>query len=276
MRRPFKRAAPIYPPLRSRLEIRPKGLRQTPLAFNEWFTDSKLNTSAPSNYALHAGAVHVWKVPLATTYAALNDFTSLLSAAERERGSRFSFERDQARFISCRASLRILLGRYTGIAPEKLVFRYEPQGKPALAGVSGWQFNVSHSRDLAAIAISHYDAVGVDLELIDPQFPRDEVAPDIMAPDELRDLAALPVASQPPYFFQLWTLKEALLKALGGGLSLDPRDIHIRLDADLNPELISAPPDFTYSTLHRFSLEPGYAAALAILARVSDLAFFSL
>jgi 4'-phosphopantetheinyl transferase len=235
-----------------------------------------LNTSEPSNYALRAGAVHVWKVPLATTHAALNDLPALLSAAERERGARFSFERDQARFISCRASLRILLGRYTGIAPEKLGFRYEPQGKPALAGVAGWQFNVSHSRDLAAIAISRYDAVGVDLELIDPHFPRDEVAPDILASDELRDLAALPPASQPPYFFQLWTLKEALLKAAGGGLSLDPRDIRIRLDAELNPELISAPPDFTYATLHRFTLDPGFAAALAVLARVSDLAFFAL
>ena len=218
----------------------------------------------------------MWKVALATTNAGLGDLPSLLSAAELERGSRFSFEKDQARFVSCRASLRILMGRYTGIAPEKLVFRYEPQGKPALAGVSGWQFNVSHSRDLAAIAISRYDAVGIDVELIDPHFPRDEVAPDILAVDELRDLAALPVAGQPPYFFQLWTLKEALLKAVGGGLSLDPRDIRIRLDAELNPELISAPPDFTYSTLHRFTLEPGYAAALAVLARVSDLAFFTL
>ena len=235
-----------------------------------------MNTSAPSNYTLRAGAVHVWKVALATTHAALNDLPALLSSAERERGARFSFERDQARFLSCRASLRILLARYTGIAPEKIAFRYEPQGKPALAGVAGWQFNVSHSRDLAAIAISRYEADGVDLELIDPQFPRDEVAPDILSADEMRDLAALPAASQPPHFFQLWTLKEALLKAVGGGLSLDPRDIRLRLDANLVPELISAPPDFTYSTLHRFTPEPGFAAALAVLARVSELEFFSL
>ena len=225
---------------------------------------------------LPSGAVHVWKIPLASARAALNDLPSLLSETERERASRFTFEKDQARFTSCRASLRILLGRYTGIAPGKLTFRYEPQGKPALAGVPGWQFNVSHSRDLAAIAISRYDAVGIDLERIDPDFPRNEVAPDILAADEIRDLALLPVASQPDYFFQLWTLKEALLKSAGGGLSLDPRDIRIRLGPNLDPELISAPPDFTHATLHRFSLDPSYSSALAVLARVSDLSFHSL
>jgi 4'-phosphopantetheinyl transferase len=220
--------------------------------------------------------VHVWKVPLRSTNAALEDLASLLSNAERERADRFTFEKDRARFVSCRASLRILLGRYTGIAPDKLIFRYEPQGKPALAGVSGWQFNVSHSRDLAAIVVSRYDAVGIDIELIDAHFPRDEVAPDILARDELSDLAALPAAAQADYFFQLWTLKEALLKAVGGGLSLDPRDIRLRLDAALSPELISAPPDFTNATLHRFTLEPGFASALAVLARVSELAFFTM
>ena len=83
-------------------------------------------------------------------------------------------------------------------------------------------------------------------------------------------------AGRAAYFFQLWTLKEALLKAVGGGLSLDPRDIRIRLDAALNPEIISAPPDFTHATLHRFTLEPAFASALAVLACVSDIAFFSM
>jgi 4'-phosphopantetheinyl transferase len=231
---------------------------------------------APASYALRAGEVHVWKTPLASSNAALGAVRGILSAAERERASRFTFEKDQARFTSCRASLRVLLSRYTGVAPDKIAFRYEPGGKPALAGIAGWQFNVSHSRDLAAIAISRYDPLGIDLELIDPDFPRDDTAPDILATDELRDLNALPPAGQPAYFFQLWTLKEALLKSVGSGLALDPRDIHIRLDAALNPALVSAPPQFIHASLHRFTLQSGYAAALAVLARVSELAFFTL
>jgi 4'-phosphopantetheinyl transferase len=233
-------------------------------------------SSAPANYIMRPGEIHVWQVSLASTNPALGDLTAVLSGAERERAGRFTFEKDKARFASCRASLRLLLSRYIGVPPDKIVFRYEPQGKPALAGIGGWQFNVSHSRDLAAIAISRYDAVGIDVELIDPKFPRDEVAPDILTPDELRDLAALPPEARPDYFFQLWTLKEALLKAVGGGFTLEPRDIHVRLDEGLNPEIVSAPPDFIHASLHRFSLRPGFAAALAVLGRISGLEFFDL
>jgi 4'-phosphopantetheinyl transferase len=223
---------------------------------------------------LLAGEVHVWKVPLASVNAEIASLRGILSAAEQERASRFAFEKDQARFVSCRASLRILLGRYTGVAPRSIVFRYEPQGKPALSGLAGWQFNVSHSRDLAAIAISRDDAVGIDLELINPDFPRSEVAPDILGIDELRDLAALPGAEQAAYFFQLWTLKEALLKSAGSGFSLDPREIRVRLGEGLEPAIISGPPQFIHASLRRFSLHPGYAGALAVLGRVSELAFF--
>jgi len=232
--------------------------------------------SAPSSYALRVGEVHIWKAPLTSSNATLDNLRAILSAAERERAGRFAFEKDQARFISCRASLRLLLSRYIGIPPDKIVFRYEPQGKPALAGVAGWQFNLSHSRDLAAVAISRYDAIGIDLELIDPGFPRDEVASDLLAPDELHDLAFLPPTQQPEYFFQLWALKEALLKAVGGGFSLDPRAIRIRLDEALNPAIVSAPPEFIHASLHRLSLQSGFASALAVPARATSLSFFTL
>jgi 4'-phosphopantetheinyl transferase len=232
--------------------------------------------SAPAHYAIRAGEVHIWQTPLPCTDAALGNRPGIISPPERDRAARFAFERDRARFVACRAALRLLLSRYTGIPPESILFRYESHGKPALAGGDGWQFNVSHSRELAAIAISRCDPVGIDLEFIDPHFPRHEVAPDILSPEELRDLAALPPALQPGRFFQLWTLKEALLKAAGCGLSLDPREIRIRLDEALPPAIISASPVFTHATLHRLTLSPGYAAALAVLAPVSTLSFFTL
>ena len=232
--------------------------------------------SAPGSYALRAGEVHVWKIPLASTNVALANLRGILSAAERERASRFTFEKDEARFASCRASLRLLLSRYTGVPPDKIAFRYEPGGKPALAGIGGWQFNVSHSRDLAAIAISRCDPVGIDLEFIDPAFRHDEVAFEILSAGELHDLASLPPDAQLPGFFQLWTLKEALLKAIGGGFSLDPRQFHIRLDESQIPEIISAPPRFTPVTLETLPLHPGYAAALAVLSPLSTYSVFTL
>jgi 4'-phosphopantetheinyl transferase len=229
---------------------------------------------APATYAMRVGEVHVWKLALASANDGLGDFPGLLSVAEQERAGRFHFERDHARFVSCRASLRLLLSRYTGISAAEIVLRYEPQGKPILAGAAGWQFNVSHSRDVAAVAISRFDPVGIDIELIDPEFPRADVAGDIFASDELRALSALSPSDQAIHFFHLWTLKEALLKAVGGGFTLDPRDIRIRLDGELRPEIVSAPPEFLHASLSQFTLQPGFAAALAVLARVSRVAFF--
>jgi len=225
---------------------------------------------------MRAGEIHIWHVPLASCNSALGELPAVLSDGERERAARFIFEQDEARFIACRASLRLILARYTGIPPSKIIFRYEPRGKPALSGIPGWQFNVSHSRNQAAIAVTRFDPVGIDLEIIDPLFPRHEVVEEILAPDELRDLNALDPNEQTAYFFQLWTLKEALLKAVGGGFSLDPREIRIRLDQSRNPEIVSAPPDFVHATLHRFTLEPRFASALAVLASAPDLFFFTL
>jgi 4'-phosphopantetheinyl transferase len=229
--------------------------------------------SAPDSYSLRPGDVHIWKAPLASTHAALGDLPAILSAGERERAARFAFEKDQARFIACRATLRLLLSRYTGDLPDKILFRYEPHGKPALGGAPGLQFNLSHSRDFAAIAISRSNAVGIDIEFIDPDFRCREVAPEFLSTEELRVLAARSPAAQPNFFFQIWTIKEALLKAVGGGFSLDPRLIRIRMEPD--PEIVSAPPCFLPAKLDSFTLEPGYASALAVLARESSLSFFT-
>jgi len=232
--------------------------------------------NAPASYALSAEEAHVWKVPLASTDAAAAGFGPLLCPEERERAERFAFERDRARFISCRASLRLLLGRYLGAAPESIAFRQEPLGKPMLAEGAGWQFNVSHSRDLAAIAIARDAAVGVDLEFIDPAFPSEETAPQVLTSDELRALALAPKERQPAYFFQLWTAKEALLKAAGTGFSVDPRLIHLRLDEGLNPAIVSGPAEFNAPRLYRFSPDRGYAAALAVLGRDLKVGYYSL
>ncbi len=234
-----------------------------------------LNPSAPQAYSLSPNELHIWKFPLASTHAALADLPALLSPDERERAARFAFEQDQARFIFCRATLRLLLARYIGQSPESILFRYKSQGKPALAGGLGWQFNVSHSRDLAAIAISRSVPVGIDLEFIDPNFPCQDTAPDVLSPDELRDLTALPPSAQPAYFFQMWTLKEALLKAVGRGFSLDPRQVHISLE-DPGPEIISAPRELKHATVESLTLDPTYAAAVALLAPHPAVSIFTL
>src|SRR5208282_4264554 len=95
---------------------------------------------------------------------------NVLSEAERARASRFVRPRDGRRFAVCRGSLRLILGRLTNAPPQDVAFRFVPGGKPELAGprppgnVPSLRFNVTHSDDLALIAVSLDRELGVDLE----------------------------------------------------------------------------------------------------------------
>ena len=198
-----------------------------------------------------------------------------LSQAEKNRASRFRFEKEQARFISGRAALRVLLGRYTGVAPEKVALRYEPQGKPVLADSAEWQLTLpAHFRELAVLALSRGAPVGIDLEWMDPDFPRNEVAPDIFSEEELGHLRGLPAAEQPGFFFQAWTAKEALLKAVGKGFSIEPKSIAIRIGAGLEPEIVSAPADFEGMHLQGLAIQANFAASLAVGGKVGRVEVF--
>ena len=93
-----------------------------------------------------------------------------LSEDERIRGLRFVRPRDRRRFVICRGSLRMILGRLLTITPDRVVFRSGPGGKPELASTGDHagprppRFNVTHSDDLALIAMSLDRELGVDLE----------------------------------------------------------------------------------------------------------------
>src|SRR5690242_12664065 len=59
---------------------------------------------------------------------------TVLSDSERQRASRFAFERDRRRFILGRARLRRLLGSRLGVRPDVVELECGAHGKPALAG----------------------------------------------------------------------------------------------------------------------------------------------
>jgi 4'-phosphopantetheinyl transferase len=159
---------------------------------------------------------------------------SLLSPDERARGERFRFARDRAHFVSGRAELRRRLSGVVGADPRRIEFSYGVAGKPSCA-TSGLEFNLSHSDDLAVLAIAHGANVhlGIDVEVPRPNHDHlDElVARRFFAPGEVRGLLALPASERQAAFFRCWTRKEALLKALGGGLSLPLDDFEVTFKA---------------------------------------------
>jgi 4'-phosphopantetheinyl transferase len=160
---------------------------------------------------------HVWIVRLdASSEAAV-----LLSADERERADRFHFQRDKNRFINSRAALRRILGNYLSKDPGALEFAYNPHGKPHLPGAP-LQFNLSHSGELALIAITTASAIGVDVELIRDDLSIAALADAILSDQELTAFREMSPAEQRSEFFRIWVIKEAYTKAIGKGLSIAP------------------------------------------------------
>ena len=129
-------------------------------------------------------------------------------------------------------------------------------------------FNVSHSGDYALIVISDSD-VGIDIEQIRPDCPVEELAQRFYAASESAQLRRMTGALRLTNFYRLWTIKEAVLKCLGLGLSVPTRTVQIRLDKSAAPVVTSA--DEKHGKIERYFVRElaaadGYAAAIAVEA----------
>ena len=149
----------------------------------------------------------------------------LLDEGERARWKRFVVEGARRRFALCRAALRVNLCERLGCSNEELSFGYLEHGKPfaIVDGIpSEASFNVSHSGGHGLIGFAVQDGLGVDLEVRAPLRDFDGIGGRVYGPRERRALAAATGREKADLFYRLWSLKEALIKALGTGFSLNP------------------------------------------------------
>ena len=191
-------------------------------------------SAAPASPAIANDEVHVWKVDLS---APVPDVL-VLSHEEHERAARFHFERDRQHFKAARLALRIILGRYLNLPPESLGFAQTEYGKPFLTnrGAAGVLFNLSHSGEVALIAVAREREIGVDVELMRADFATNDVAEHFFSVAEIYTLSGLEPHLRTQAFFNCWTRKEAYVKARGEGLSM-PLDV---FDVSLAPEVPAA------------------------------------
>jgi 4'-phosphopantetheinyl transferase len=195
---------------------------------------------------------------------------ALLSADELERADRFAFRRDRHRFIATHAKLRQLLGEHLDMAPEALEFSYGPFGKPSLASQPAGhdlRFNVSHSGDVAVFAFTQGRDVGVDVEAVASMDDRDEVAEQCFSDMEQRFYSALSEEDKPQGFFNCWTRKEAVVKAMGDGLNFPLSEFDVTLAPGESAEILSlgsAPGHECGWQMHAFEPLPGFVAAVVV------------
>jgi 4'-phosphopantetheinyl transferase len=145
-----------------------------------------------------------------------------LSDDERARLARFAAPADAELYLVAHALTRCVLARYLGSRPERLAFESGERGRPELAGperASGLRFNLSHTRGLAACGVSLHAAIGVDVEHQSRRVELDAVGKRVFSSHERAGLAGLQPDAQRQRFFDLWTLKEAYVKATGKGLA---------------------------------------------------------
>lgn len=173
--------------------------------------------------------VELWLWSLQVDAEKLDQYRQLLSVDERARAERFVKPKDCDHYIAGRGRLREILGTETGHDPADLVFEYGPQGKPALN--NGPAFNLSHSGGLAALAIGGTAPLGVDIEEIRPV--ENAVAQRFFTCDENQALATLSPSQWLAGFYRCWTRKEAVIKAVGQGLSMPLDSFDVTLSADI-------------------------------------------
>lgn len=231
-------------------------------------------SAPPKALSLATGEVHVWRLALDQPESVLAEFRETLEADELERAGRFHFDRHRNHFIAGRGGLRNVLARYLAVKPEELRFSYGTYGKPALVGEL-LRFNVSHSHDVALVAVAADRDVGVDVEHIRADFATEDIARRFFSRLEVAAFNALPTGEQVAAFFRCWTRKEAYIKAIGRGLS-EPLDA---FDVTLVPGEAAALLRATGQDVSRWSMfdidaGPDYAGALLAEAPVSRICYW--
>ncbi|WP_245494497.1 MULTISPECIES: 4'-phosphopantetheinyl transferase superfamily protein [unclassified Mesorhizobium] len=144
-----------------------------------------------------------------------------LSEEERRRAEGLRLERDRRRFVATRGQLRRILASRLGIAPSDVELEYGRQGKPHLSHrmpARDLRFSVSRSGDLAVVALSTRQDIGVDIEAVLPVPEADEIAALCFSASEYGSYTALGPEDRLEGFLRRWTRLEAISKALGCGL----------------------------------------------------------
>jgi len=185
--------------------------------------------------------VDIWTIPLTQPHPVL------LSADEAARAARFHAAKDREHWSRSHSALRTILASYAGVGPLDLQFAIGPHGKPGLPEHAGIEFNLSHARDYAIIAVTRDVPVGVDIQDIRPKTDISALLRRLGEPDHEGTLLEL---------YGRWTRREARSKAAGGALFDSPLpDIHA-LD-------INAPEGYAAAVaLRGFEPRPTYLSSL--------------
>lgn len=229
--------------------------------------------------ALAADRLQVWRIDLGVAgprspeiRILLDQAYAVLNTAERERAARMRAGATREEFVAGRGCLRRLLGAVLDADPRTLHLETDGHGKPFLRPKSAAalpEFNLAHSHGVILIGLSAAGPIGVDVEHFDPGVELYDIARTAFHVD---DLARIQLAATQDEalaaFYRCWTRREAVAKADGRGLSLEPASFAAGTDSNSEQKVIfrgELPANVFY--VREIEAGPLHRAALATTVR---------
>jgi 4'-phosphopantetheinyl transferase len=228
---------------------------------------------SPDHYRITSSEVHLWRADICPSGRNTHELHALLNEEEHERASRLQTA-EHDRYVLTHVTLRQILSHYLDQEPASIQFARSADNKPILAN-SEITFNLSYSRNLAMLAIGLKRAIGVDTELIRPTLLIDPIMDRFFTSDETAFINTLPEPTRHEIFYDIWTIKEAFLKATGhgrpgttGAVAVAMSETPLRLHSASSGETI------TGWQVTRLAVEQTYSAALVVQGGNAEVKLF--
>lgn len=214
--------------------------------------------------------VDIYRIRLDLTQAEIAAYTELLSEDELARAGKFLSAAKASEFTITRAALKKILAQTLDEDPAHITIAHADQGKPYLvcnARHARIRFSVSHSHDLALIAITLDRDTGIDVEKVRADIDHENLSRRFFSPAEYEALQRCSEQTRLRAFYSVWTRKEALVKATGKGIALGLKQFDVSVEPGPGPRVLATRgelagmPDWT---LINIQTDKDYIASLAV------------
>lgn len=190
----------------------------------------ELHFVEPWQHAIPCTLIGCWIWKIHFTQLPMNESAYLgLSNTEEQKARSIRHPSIKQRFCAGRQAIRHILGQHIHQAPVSLEFTENAHGRLALCTPHHplISFNLSHCEEFSLLVVSDRYHVGVDVEQIDPSLEPIPVGEGVFDAREMAYLYSLEGDERLKGFYRLWTIKEAVLKLMGTGFSLEAKHVHV-------------------------------------------------
>lgn len=222
-------------------------------------------------------SVDIYRIRLDIPETRWAELTAQLTEPERARADRFLPANKRREFTITRAALRRILSQTLNEQACRISIIHQQQGKPCLDGSKHGheiRFSVSHSHDVALVAVARNRDIGIDVEKIRDDIEHETLAQRFFSESEFTALRHYDGCERLRAFFAVWTRKEAVVKAQGGGIALGLKQFDVSVDPDTAPRVLASrwqQPGIPEWALADIDAGPGYAACLAVNGNIPPI-----